>query len=114
MLHRLPGFLARIRAAMPRLPILVVSAPEGPLEAQDPGRTAEKERWRAQQAQAVQDARAVGDGDIAFLDGRALWPDGGAECTVDGVHPTDLGFWLMAQNLAPVLRPLLRAPFPGA
>ncbi len=41
-LGRLPVFLARLRAACPRLPILVVSAPLGPLEAQQPGRVAQR------------------------------------------------------------------------
>ena len=42
-LGRLPAFLARLRAACPRLPILVVSAPLGPLEAQQPDRVAQKD-----------------------------------------------------------------------
>ena len=40
-------------------------------------------------------------------DGRTLWPDGGEEYTVDGVHPTDLGFYFMARGLLPVLLPYL-------
>lgn len=104
-LGRMPAFLARLRTACPRLPILVVSAPLGPLEAQLPGRVAQKDAWRAAQKDAVVQARTDGDTNIAFLDGRTLWPDGGEECTVDGVHPTDLGFYFMAQNLLPVLTP---------
>ena len=50
---------------------------------------------------------AGGDANIAFLDGRTLWPDGGEEYTVDGVHPTDLGFYFMARGLLPVLLPYL-------
>ena len=102
-LGRLPAFLARLRAACPRLPILVVSAPLGPLEAQQPDRVAQKDAWRAAQRDAVEQARAGGDANIAFLDGRTLWPDGGEEYTVDGVHPTDLGFYFMARGLLPVL-----------
>ena len=56
---------------------------------------------------AVEQARAGGDANIAFLDGRTLWPDGGEEYTVDGVHPTDLGFYFMARGLLPVLLPYL-------
>ena len=104
---RLRDFLARLRAACPRLPILVVSAPLGPLEAQQPDRVAQKDAWRAAQRDAVEQARAGGDANIAFLDGRTLWPDGGEEYTVDGVHPTDLGFYFMARGLLPVLLPYL-------
>ena len=106
-LGRLPAFLARLRAACPRLPILVVSAPLGPLEAQQPDRVAQKDAWRAAQRDAVEQARAGGDANIAFLDGRTLWPDGGEEYTVGGVHPTDLGFYFMARGLLPVLLPYL-------
>ena len=78
-----------------------------PLEAQQPDRVAQKDAWRAAQRDAVEQARAGGDANIAFLDGRTLWPDGGEEYTVDGVHPTDLGFYFMARGLLPVLLPYL-------
>ena len=70
-------------------------------------RGAKKDAWRAAQRDAVEQARAGGDANIAFLDGRTLWPDGGEEYTVDGVHPTDLGFYFMARGLLPVLLPYL-------
>ena len=40
-------------------------------------------------------------------DGRALLGAAGAEATVDGSHLTDLGFYVLAQNLAPLLEKML-------
>lgn len=103
LLHRLPEFLARLRRGRPEVSVLVVSSPDGPLEAQDPEKTAQRDGWREAQRRAAEAAGA------AFLDGRALWPGGGDACTVDGAHPTDLGFALMARNLRPVVEKLLEA-----
>lgn len=100
LLHRMPDFLARLRQARPEVPLLVVSAPDGPLEAQRPERVRQKDAWRREQRQA---AEAPGTPMVAFLDGRSLWPGGGEEYTVDGIHPNDLGFYQMARNLGPVL-----------
>ena len=105
-LHRLPDFLARLRQARPETALLVVSSAGGPLEAQNPDMVRRRDGWRQEQRQAVE---ALGTPMAAFLDGRALWPGGGEEYTVDGVHPTDLGFWQMAQNLAPILSRCLEA-----
>ncbi len=57
--------------------------------------------------------RLVADGvpGLVYLDGAGqLGADG--EDTVDGSHPTDLGFLRMADAFEPVLRPLLAAPMP--
>ena len=51
--------------------------------------------------------RAAGDTHLHFLDGSTLLGDRADECTVDGVHPTDLGFMRMADGIEPVLRTLL-------
>ena len=53
--------------------------------------------------------KAAGDKNIYFLDGTDFWDkEDYFENTVDGAHPTDLGFSLMAKKLAPVLEELLR------
>lgn len=44
--------------------------------------------------------------DLHYVEGEALLGDDG-EGTVDGVHPTDVGFARMAQVLLPALQPLL-------
>ena len=50
---------------------------------------------------------ARGDKNIYFIDGGELLGDGYAECTVDGIHPTDMGFFRMADYLEPRLRDIL-------
>ena len=50
-----------------------------------------------------------GDENIHFLDGAKLLDDDfGHEATVDGTHPTDVGFLMMARNLESAIRELLR------
>lgn len=49
-------------------------------------------------------ARAHGDEHVYFIDGRDIYPTHYiGHCTVDGIHPNDLGFLLMADAIQPVL-----------
>jgi len=51
--------------------------------------------------------RAIKNGDkhVYFIDGAQFFAfDGGDSCTVDGIHPNDLGFMQMANGIEPVLR----------
>ena len=41
------------------------------------------------------------------LDGTTLYGSDPSECTVDGCHATDLGFYKIAQNMAPVIENIL-------
>jgi hypothetical protein len=61
------------------------------------------------QRRVVEERRAAGDTSISFLDGGRLLGREFHECAVDGVHPTDLGFWRIAKGLEPVLKDILRA-----
>ena len=55
--------------------------------------------------------RAGGEVTCVFspvIDGKTLMPeDMGDDGLVDGVHPTDLGFWCMANGIMPVLKQAL-------
>ena len=51
--------------------------------------------------------RAAGDQNIHYLEGSTLLGSNPLECTVDGVHPTDLGFYFMAERTAPVIGRIL-------
>lgn len=55
-----------------------------------------------------QKAVARGDENVSFIDGKTLF---GTEerdaCTVDGIHPNDLGFYRMAKTVYPVLKKYL-------
>ena len=49
-----------------------------------------------------------GDARVYFVDGKQLYGRADREnCTVDGTHPNDLGFYRMAKRLYRTLRPLL-------
>ena len=50
-----------------------------------------------------------GDKNLYFIDGESFFSGYGelADCTVDGCHPTDLGFYLMAKGIEPTLRAAL-------
>jgi lysophospholipase L1-like esterase len=51
--------------------------------------------------------RKRGDRNIHLVDGFGLLPHGVDGAYVDGVHPTDHGFALMAERLAPALQRIL-------
>ena len=48
-----------------------------------------------------------GDPHVHFLDGSSLLGPDAHECTVDGIHPNDLGFMHMARNFESVFRELI-------
>lgn len=53
-------------------------------------------------------AKELGDKNVYFISGKTLFSGKDREnCTVDGIHPTDLGFYRMAKTLNKVIAPLL-------
>ena len=66
-----------------------------------------RDKKRAFQRACVERRRAEGDRNIYFIDGRTVLNEAADECLVDGDHPTDLGFWLIAKGLKPVLESIL-------
>ncbi len=95
--ERVAPFVRRLRAVQPTTPILLVenlltgSAGEG------------NEALRA----AYEQLRGEGVQHLHYLPGDELLA-GRENGTVDGVHPTDLGFFRMAQRMEPVLAEILR------
>lgn len=85
-----------VRDAHPDLPILILSRPSFDL-------TAEEARRRDIIRATYEAACAAGDSHVYFLDGPALMRRAGREGTVDGCHPTDLGFASMAEAVGEVL-----------
>lgn len=88
-----------IRAAQPELPIILLSRPNAatnPYQAQE-RKEIIADTWRA--------ATAAGDKNVWFIDGgsffRGKWE---YDCTVDGKHPNDLGFMLMADGIETFIR----------
>ncbi|RJE90980.1 hypothetical protein D3P07_02555 [Paenibacillus sp. 1011MAR3C5] len=105
----LPVFIQILRERHPEVPIVVVSRI---ITAEDQFYRKRRElndRRRQIQIENVEQRRVEGDRNIHFVDGfKLLGDDFIHDCTVDGIHPTDLGFLRMAQSLAPIIKPLLR------
>ncbi|MFC3803476.1 SGNH/GDSL hydrolase family protein [Cohnella sp. GCM10012308] len=106
----LPTFIGLYREAHPDVPILVVSKIRYAREAFDDAALQGRLDTRAFGKETVERLRQEGDANIYFQDGDELLGDRFDECTVDGVHPTDLGFLRMADGLMPMLSGILGAP----
>ncbi len=91
-----------IRDRQPEVPYLMVSRPDVH------GHERECSERREVIRRSYEKAKALGDQNVWFLDGALLLagPDAG-ECTVDTVHPTDLGFWRMARVLGDAIERIL-------
>jgi len=109
MAETLPVFIEILRERHPVVPILVVSKIPYATERFYPNELKLRlERLNVQRS-TVERLQSAGDVNVHFLDGGTLLGDSlYEECTVDGVHPTDLGFLRMAESLEPVIRGLLK------
>lgn len=103
----LPDFVSIYREKHPLTPILVVSRITYAQDAFNPELAREHEARKRIQQGEVERRRQAGDANISFYDGDRLLGELAEECTVDGVHPTDLGFLRMADGLAPVLKEIV-------
>ena len=59
------------------------------------------------QKELVEERKLKGDKNIYFLDGSTILGEDYFECTVDGVHPSDLGSFRIADALLPVIKNIL-------
>ena len=91
-----------IRAKHKDAPILMISHPDSDFFANsDERRDIVKNTYLT--------AKKRGDKKVAFVDGHTLFQKEDRDgCTVDGAHPNDLGFYRMAETIAPVLKKLLK------
>lgn len=92
----LPEFIRIIREHKPLVPLLVTSRIPYGRELRHPTEREERLARLEFQRNLVADLKAKGDQNIHFLSGEELLGSDWHECTVDGVHPTDLGFYRMA------------------
>lgn len=92
-------FLA-IREKHPDLPIIMMSMPNYTL-------TPEKTHRMQIIKRTYDNALARGDRNVYFIPGPTLMEYAGNEGTVDGTHPSDLGFYSMAQALTCVMRDII-------
>lgn len=94
-------FFRTVREANPTLPILIMSRPRHYLSDEDVIR-------RDIVRQTYENAIANGDKNVYYIDGSTLMNDEIRDLgTVDGTHPTDLGFFSMAKRIEPVLKEML-------
>ena len=104
--ERAAPFIRRLRAARPQPPIVMVeniTYANAHLIADRAARTtASNAAWR----EVYEAVRAEGVPPLYYVPGADLLGRDD-EATVDGTHPTDLGFLRMAEVLAPVLRRVL-------
>lgn len=104
--ERVERFVGVLRAAHPSTPVVLVeNIVYQRARMQLPGTGGHVSKNEALRA-AWQRMQAAGVPHLHYVPGEALLGDDG-EATVDGVHPTDLGFLRMARTLLPVLRPLV-------
>jgi lysophospholipase L1-like esterase len=105
---RMESFVTTLRQAHPKTPIVLVESldfPAGEFVAQTRDRVAGK---NAKLRETYRKLTKSGQKRIFYVSAKELIGDDG-EATVDGVHPTDLGFVRMADALEPVLRRALKA-----
>jgi GDSL-like Lipase/Acylhydrolase family/N-terminus of Esterase_SGNH_hydro-type len=97
----LPEFIRILRDKHPTTPMLVVSKVAYAREVFDKECKDYREDCKKIEIENVERCQAAGDKNIYFIDGEFFQGEDFWECTVDGVHPTDLGFYRMAENLLP-------------
>lgn len=101
----LPAFIRIFRGIHSGVPVVVLSQIRFAGEMFDRGLLDLRLTLKNIQMETVRAFREQGDGEVYFHDGEQLLGDDFHECTVDGVHPTDLGFSRMAERLVPALKP---------
>ena len=94
-------FFKRIREARPTLPIVMMTRPKASYN--------EDEKRRREVVRATyENALAKGDGNVYFLDGETFYGENDRElCSMDVIHPNDLGFHRMAAVVEPLIKELL-------
>ena len=100
-------FYKIIREKNPDLPIIMMSSPFCPdVKINEAARKMLNKREVV--IESYKKAVAEGDENLYFIDGLTLLGDSESdEATVDGTHPTDLGFYNMAKKIYPVLEDVL-------
>ena len=106
--ERMPRFIEIIREKRPETPILLVQNPIYPTAPYVAHFGERVEEANQILAKMHADRVAAGDKAIMLVEACDLTTDGG-ESTVDGVHPTDLGFVMLADKLEPQLRQAIGA-----
>lgn len=99
-------FLEIIRKYHPNIPILVVSKIRMSIETHNEAAYHEELKRLKYQSHGVKQLQQT-DSKIYFLDGHKLLGKYAEEATVDGCHPTDLGFMMITEKLSKVISKIL-------
>lgn len=91
------AFFRLFREKQPMTPVVFMSRPKFILNKDEQTRRSIVEK-------TFKNALSAGDRNVYFIDGLQLTDLCGAEGTVDDCHPTDLGFFSMAQALSPAFK----------
>ena len=97
-------FFKRIREKNPDLPVIMITRPSYH-DSTDADRRAEIIHATYQRA------LDSGDKNVYFVDGRKFFGDRGALCSCDDCHPNDLGFYMMAQAVEPIVKEILESRY---
>lgn len=98
------AFYQTVRRLKPHVPIVMISKPD--FDGDPEGNS----KRRAVIKRTYEQAQAKGDSEVYFIDGQTLFgEEERGSCTVDGCHPTDLGFMRMAERIYPVLSQILNS-----
>ena len=106
--ERMTAFLAVLREAHPKTPIVLVEHIEVGDAQVVPSRRGGYAKSNAELRRIFEQRVKAGDRKLFYIRGDKLLGDDG-QGTVDRVHPTDLGFMRMADVMEPVLKRAVRA-----
>ncbi len=109
-----PAYLAQthaklyhaIREKHPNIPYIMLSRPDFYAYQKPLAGTKHSKERRAVVMNTFMEALAKGDENVYFIDGERLLPNDG--CTVDALHPNDLGFYFMAEAVCATLTQIKR------
>ena len=104
----LGSFVNILREKHPNTPILIMSKIRYAAARENSARYRVWLHLRDFQRDHVKDRRLAGDQHIYFMDGSTILGEDYDECTVDGVHPNDLGSMKIADAIRPVIENILR------
>lgn len=105
--EKYPEFIRLYREKYPAIPIAIISRPIMPQAYLIEGELKKYQDKASIQKKIVEEFKEKGDKNIYFYDGKDSLGEDSDECTVEGVHFTDLGFMRMANFMQPIIENIL-------
>ncbi|MCQ2742088.1 MAG: SGNH/GDSL hydrolase family protein [Bacilli bacterium] len=94
-------FFLEFRKSHPTTPVIMISMPTIQFNDTKARRDVIEETYKK--------ALARGDKNVYFIDGKTIYPNALRDhCTVDGCHPTDLGFYFFAKRLMKTIDEIIK------